>query len=50
VGGGKGRFFRGVLEKLVFLRGVFVVSCGGLRGKSWLVDGRFCGVKKMPDF
>jgi hypothetical protein len=32
------------------LRGVFVVSCGGLRGKSWLLDGRFRRLKNMPDF
>jgi hypothetical protein len=32
-------FFEGILEKRMFLGGIFVVSCGELRGKSWLVDG-----------
>jgi hypothetical protein len=34
-------FFEGCSEKMLFLRGVFVVKLWWIRGKSWVVDGRF---------
>jgi hypothetical protein len=41
-----GAFFEGDAGKV----GVFVVKLWWMRGKSWLVDGRFCESKNMPGF